>query len=120
MGIKMKKFIVERDMPNVALMPQEDVEKITTNIIKIVEKLEPEIEWVNSYITQNKVFSVYLASSEEIVRIHSQICDLPVTGITEIIKEVDPVITDDNYLNILYVICMFYQKCNSFIQLMIV
>ena len=89
-GALMKKYVIEREIPKVGTLQGEDLRKAAANSNQVLERLAPDIEWVESYVAADKTFCVYLAKDEAIIRKHAEISGFPATKITEVRKMIDP------------------------------
>lgn len=86
----MKKFIIERDIPKVGTFEREQLRQAASKSNDVLRQLGPDIQWIESYVADNKTFCVYLAKDEAIIRKHAEISGFPATKITEVKKLIDP------------------------------
>jgi hypothetical protein len=86
----MKKFIIERDIPKVGTFEREQLRGAAAKSNEVLRQLGPDIQWLESYVADNKTFCVYLAKDEAIIRKHAEISGFPATKITEVKKIIDP------------------------------
>jgi hypothetical protein len=86
----MKKFLIERDIPQVGTLEREQLRDAAKTSNKALRELGPDIQWVESFVAADKTFCVYLAKDEEIIRRHAEISGFPATKITEVRKMIDP------------------------------
>jgi hypothetical protein len=86
----MKKFIIERDIPSVGTFEREQLRGAAAKSNEVLRQLGPDIQWVESYVADDKTFCVYLAKDEAIIHKHAQISGFPATKITEVKKMIDP------------------------------
>ena len=86
----MPKFIIERDIPSVGSFSDEQLEKISQNSCSILRQLGPDIQWVESYVTPERVYCVYIAENEDIIRKHAEAGGFPVDRISEVKSIIDP------------------------------
>jgi hypothetical protein len=86
----MRKFIIERDIPKVGTFEREEPRAAAAKSNAVLRQLGPDIQWVESYVADDKTFCVYLASGEAIIRKHAEISGFPATKITEVRKSIDP------------------------------
>lgn len=86
----MKKYIIERDIPGVDRMTQQDLSGAAKTSNKALAELAPRVQWVQSYVAKDKTFCVYLAENEDAIREHSRLSGFPATKITEIVGIIDP------------------------------
>jgi hypothetical protein len=86
----MRKFIIEREIPQVGTFEREALRAAAAKSNEVLRQLGPDIQWVESYVAEDKTFCVYLASDEAIIRKHAEISGFPATKITEVKKSIDP------------------------------
>ena len=86
----LQKFIIERDIPKVGTLEREQLREAAAKSNDVLRQLGPDIQWVESYIADNKTFCVYLAKDEAIIRKHAEISGFPATKITEVKRMIDP------------------------------
>ena len=86
----LKKFIIERDIPKVGSFEREQLRQAAAKSNDVLRQLGPDIQWVESYVADNKTFCVYLAKDEAIIRRHAELSGFPATKITEVKKMIDP------------------------------
>jgi hypothetical protein len=86
----LRRFIIERDIPKVGSFEREQLRSAAAKSNEVLNQLGPNIQWVESYVADNKTFCVYLASNEAIIRKHAEISGFPATRITEVRKMIDP------------------------------
>jgi hypothetical protein len=86
----LRKFMIERDIPKVGTLEREQLRGAAAKSNDTLRQLGPEIQWVESYVADNKTFCVYLAKDEGIIRKHAEISGFPATKITEVRKMIDP------------------------------
>lgn len=85
----MKKFVIEREIPNVGSLNPQQLQQAATKSNEVLRQLGPDIQWLESFVADNKTFCVYLAENEEIIRQHAELSGFPATRITEIGKMID-------------------------------
>jgi hypothetical protein len=86
----LRRFIIERDIPRVGSYEREQLRGAAAKSNEVLNQLGPDIQWVESYVADDKTFCVYLAKDEAIIRRHSEISGFPATRITEVRKVIDP------------------------------
>ena len=86
----LRKFIIERDIPDVGSLEREQLRGAAAKSNDALRQVGPDIQWVESYVADNKTFCVYLATDEGVIRKHAEISGFPATKITEIRKMIDP------------------------------
>jgi hypothetical protein len=86
----LRKFVIERDIPAVGSLEREQLQGAAATSNSALRQLGPDIQWVESYVADNKTFCVYLAKDEAIINKHAEISGFPATKITEVRKMIDP------------------------------
>ena len=86
----LRKFVIERDIPKVGTFEHEQLRGAAEKSNGVLRQLGPDIQWLESFVADNKTFCVYLAKDESIIRKHAEISGFPATKITEIRKMIDP------------------------------
>ena len=86
----MKKYIIERDLPKVGTFEREQLRAAAKKSNSVLKQLGPDIQWLESYVADDKTFCVYLAKDEAIIRKHAEISGFPATKITEVKRMIDP------------------------------
>ena len=86
----MRKFIIERELPPVGSMEREQLKGAAAKSNEALAQLAPEIQWVESFVTADKTFCVYLAKDEGVIRRHAEISGFPANKITEVRRMIDP------------------------------
>ena len=86
----MKKYIIERDIPEVGSLEREQLRGAAQKSNEALAQLAPDIQWIESFVTADKTFCVYLAKDEAIIHRHAEISGFPATKITEVRKMIDP------------------------------
>ena len=86
----LRRFIIEREIPAVGTFDRDQLRGAAAKSNEVLQQLGPDIQWVESYVADNKTFCVYLAKDEEIIRKHAEISGFPATKITEVRKMIDP------------------------------
>ena len=88
--MSLQKFIIERDIPKVGAFERDQLRGAAAKSNEVLRRLGPDIQWVESYVADNKTFCVYLAKDEAIIREHAAISGFPATKITAVKKMIDP------------------------------
>ena len=86
----LQRFIIERDIPKAGSLDSRQLKEAAVKSNEVLRQLGPDIQWVESYIADDKLFCVYLSVSEELIRQHAQISGFPATKITPIRRTIDP------------------------------
>lgn len=86
----MPKFIIEREIPGVGGMSDETLQQVSQKSCNVLRELGPEIQWVESYVTDDKLYCVYIARDEGMIREHAERGGFPANRISQIIRMIDP------------------------------
>jgi hypothetical protein len=86
----MPKYVIERDIPGVGGSPAEALQAVSQTSCNVLRELGPEIQWVHSYVTGDKIYCVYIAPNEEIIREHATRGGFPANAINEVKTVIDP------------------------------
>ncbi len=86
----MPKFLIEREVPGFGNKPQNELREIATKALNAAHKLGPDVQWVETYVTLDKVYTVFIAPNEDLIRQHGKQLGLPVTKVSEIVQVIDP------------------------------
>lgn len=86
----MPKFIIEREIPGAGSLTPEQLRGVSQNSCAVLSKLGPAIQWVESFVTDNKVYCVYVAPNEELVREHAKQGGFPANSVAVIRRMIDP------------------------------
>jgi hypothetical protein len=90
----MPKYVIERDIPNVGSTKPEDLQAISQKSCNVLDQLGPKIQWVHSYVTGDKIYCIYNAPNEEMVREHAKRGGFPANKISEVKAIIDPVTSE--------------------------
>jgi hypothetical protein len=86
----MKKYVIEREIPKIGSLREEELQQAAAKSNAVLGQLGPEIQWQESFLAADKMFCVYLAKDETIIRRHAELSGFPAARITEIGKTIDP------------------------------
>jgi hypothetical protein len=86
----MPKFLIERELPGAGNLSGEELQAIAQTSCRALQKMGPQIQWVESYVTGDKVYCVYIAPNEEMVREHAKQGGFPANRVSEIKSILDP------------------------------
>jgi len=86
----MPKFVIERDVPQAGNLSSEQLQAISQKSCGILREMGPAIQWVESYVTDDKIYCVYVAPDEEAVRKHAQQGGFPANRVSQIRSVIDP------------------------------
>lgn len=86
----MPKYIIEREIPGAGNLTTEELQGISQKSCNVLRGMGPEIQWVQSYVTGDKVYCVYIAPNEEMVREHARQGGFPANSVAEVKSVIDP------------------------------
>lgn len=86
----MPEYVIEREMPGVGSLGKEELKGASQTSCSVLRELGPEIQWVNSYVTDDKIYCIYRASNEDIIREHAQRGGFPANRISQVRAVIDP------------------------------
>ena len=88
--IQMKTYVIERNIPNAGKLTHEELKGIAQKSCSVVSEIGPDIKWLQSYVVADKLFCIYQATSEELIREHGKMGGFPVTNIYEVENTFSP------------------------------
>ncbi|MGZ3274340.1 MAG: DUF4242 domain-containing protein [Caulobacteraceae bacterium] len=86
----MKTYVIEREIPGVHTLTAEQAKGAAATSNAALAKLGPEVQWVTSYVTNDKTFCIYRAENEEVIRKHAELSGFPANKISEVSGNLDP------------------------------
>jgi hypothetical protein len=86
----MPKFIIEREIPGAGKLSGKDLQGISQKSCTVLRNLGPQIQWVESYVTDDKIYCVYIAPNEEMIREHARQGGFPANRVSAIRRMIDP------------------------------
>lgn len=86
----MPKFLIERDLPGAGQLSPDDLRNISQKSCGVLGVLGPQIQWMESYVTDDKIYCVYIAPNERMVREHAKQGGFPCNRVSEIKSVIDP------------------------------
>jgi hypothetical protein len=86
----MPKFVIERAIPNIGATSAADLQAISQKSCGVLRELGPEVQWVHSYVTGDKIYCVYNAASEAMVREHARRGGFPANSVARVMTTIDP------------------------------
>lgn len=87
----MPKYVIEREVPGAGDLTQEELKGISQTSCGVLEEMGPHIQWVESYVTGDKIYCVYIAPNEEMVREHASRGGFPANQVNEVRSVINPV-----------------------------
>jgi hypothetical protein len=86
----MPKYVIERELPGAGQLTPQQLQAVSQTSCGVLRKLGPEIQWVHSYVTQDKIYCIYIAPNEAVIREHATQGGFPANRISEISSTIDP------------------------------
>jgi hypothetical protein len=86
----MPKFVIEREIPGAGNLTDAELQEISRKSVSVIKGMGPEIQWLQSYVTGDKIYCVYLAPDEATVREHAQRGGFPANRISAVRRLIDP------------------------------
>lgn len=86
----MPKYIIEREIPEAASFTQRDLQAISQKSCNVLNDMGPGIQWVESYVTDNRIYCIYIAPDEAAVKAHAEQNEFPANRISRITSVIDP------------------------------
>jgi hypothetical protein len=94
----MQKYLIEREIPNAAAIPATDLKGIAQRSCDVLKQLGPSIQWVQSYVTEDKITCIYIAPNADIIREHARLGGFPADRVLEVATIIDPTTAESNEL----------------------
>lgn len=91
----MPKYVIEREIPGAGKLSAQELQAISQKSCGVLNRLGPQIQWVQSYVTGDKVYCVYIAPNEEMVREHARQGGFPANRVSEVASMIDPTTAED-------------------------
>jgi len=95
----MPKYIIEREIPNAAALSATDLQGIAQRSCAALRKIGPDIQWVQSFVTEDKVTCVYIAANAELIREHARLGGFPADRVLEVATTIDPTTAESSELS---------------------
>ncbi len=87
----MPRFVIEREIPGVGKLSKEELQGISQKSCSVLQEMGPLIQWVESYVTSDKIYCIYIAENEKMVQEHAQKGGFPANSISEVVTVIDPI-----------------------------
>ena len=94
----MPKYLIEREIPNAAAISAADLKAISQRSCAALQQLGPSIQWVQSYVTEDKITCIYIAPNADIIREHARLGGFPADRVLEVATIIDPTTAESNEL----------------------
>jgi Protein of unknown function (DUF4242) len=86
----MPEFVIERDIPGAGQMTEEQIRDVSVRSLEVLRGIGPQIQWLHSYVTDDRIYCVYLAPDEASVREHAHRLGVPATRVSAVRRMIDP------------------------------
>ncbi len=86
----MHKYVIEREIPGAGKLTAADLQSISQKSCGVLKEMGPQVQWVESYVTDDKIYCVYIAANEELVREHAKRGGFPANRISQVRTVIDP------------------------------
>ena len=86
----MPQFMIEREVPGAGSLSEEQIRELSLHSLQTLNEMGPKIQWLHSYVTEDKVYCVYLAPDEQTIREHSRKSGIPANRISAVRRLIDP------------------------------
>ena len=86
----MPKYIIERELPGAGNLEDAEIQGISQKSCQVLNELGPQIQWVESFVTDDKIYCVYIAPNKELIEKHAQEGGFPANKISQVRRKIDP------------------------------
>lgn len=86
----MPKYVIEREIPGAGNLSADQLKTISQTSCDVLSNMGPHIQWLESYVTENKIYCIYMAKNEEQVREHARQGGFPANAVSEVLSKIDP------------------------------
>lgn len=86
----MPEFVIERNMPRVGALGAGDLKSASQNSCSVLRALGPDIQWIQSYVTDDKIYCIYRAPSADLIREHARRAGIPADAVCQVRTRIDP------------------------------
>jgi hypothetical protein len=87
----MREYVIEREIPGAGKMTEEQIKDISIRSLEVIKGIGPQIQWLHSYVTDDRIYCVYLAADESSIREHAKRLGVPANRISAVRRMIDPV-----------------------------
>ncbi|MGH8194507.1 MAG: DUF4242 domain-containing protein [Woeseiaceae bacterium] len=85
-----RRFVIERDLPGAGKLSQEELAGVARKSCAVLDELGPSIQWIHSYVTPDKLYCIYSAPDEQLIRRHAELGGFPANCISPVTSIIDP------------------------------
>ena len=86
----MPQFVIEREIPGAGNMSESEIRQVSLRSLQVLKEMGPQIQWLHSYVTEDKVYCVYLAPDEDSIREHARRAGVPADRVAAVRRLIDP------------------------------
>jgi hypothetical protein len=86
----MPEFVIEREIPGAGTMTEDQIRDVSIRSLQVLGELGPQIQWLHSYVTDDRIYCVYLAPDEAIIREHAHKLGVPANRVAAVRRMIDP------------------------------
>ena len=86
----MQQYVIERDVPGAGKLSESEVRDLSLRSLEVLNELGPQIQWLHSYVTEDKLYCVYLAPDENLIREHARRSGIPADRVSAVRRLIDP------------------------------
>ena len=86
----MPQFVIEREIPGAGSLSEDEIRIISLRSLQTLKEMGPQIQWLHSYVTEDKVYCVYLAPNEDSIREHARRTGIPADRVSAVRRLIDP------------------------------
>jgi len=86
----MPKFVIEREIPGAGNLSEQELKAVSQTSCNVLRELGPQVQWLQSYVTVDKIYCVYIAPDEELVREHARLGGFPANSVSRVMSVIDP------------------------------
>lgn len=86
----MPKFVIERELAGAGKLPKQELQAISQKSCSVLQSMGPQIQWLQSFVSDDKIYCIYIAPDEAAVRAHAQMGGFPVNSVARVLSMIDP------------------------------
>jgi rRNA-processing protein FCF1 len=86
----MQQFVIEREVPGAGRLSESEIRDLSLRSLEVLKEMGPKIQWLHSYVTEDKVYCVYLAADENSIREHARRVGIPADRVSAVRRLIDP------------------------------
>ena len=91
----MPKYVIEREIPGAGKLSAEQLKTISQTSCGVLGKMGPQIQWIGSQVTPDKIYCTYIAPNEEMIREHAKVAGFPANSISRVVATIDPTTAEE-------------------------